>query len=171
MLGQVDEVPKESRQKVLVYNKDDVISTARLRDRLEERRAELVDLGHEVARPEPGKEPSEELQAERTAAMEAIDALRSNLPEDETDRNREERAKALLADLIDFERREDKVVYWEQYALRAMEADELENSAKGIAGLDFVGEQPGGTATRPIHRYRSPPQELDVRGKNDFYAQ
>jgi hypothetical protein len=90
--------------------------------------------------------------------METVEALRSGLPDDEEEWDDAERATALLANLIDFERREDKAVFWEKFALQAMEPEALEGASKGVSGLAFVEELPGGTPGRPVHRYRSRPR-------------
>jgi predicted RecB family nuclease len=171
MLGEVETVPEESREVVRVYNRDDVRSTVALRNWLEARRGELVELGLEPARPERDEgAPTDALQEKRTAAIQTIEALRDGLPENEEEWGRNERALALLADLIDFERREDKVVFWEMYELQSMESEALETSAKGVVGLEFVEELPG-TPSRPVHRYRFPAQELDVRSRDGLHAQ
>jgi predicted RecB family nuclease len=171
MLGEVEAVPEESLEVVRVYNRDDVRSTLALRDWLEERRSELVEMGLEPARLGQGDgAPSEDLLEKRTAAMETVDALRPGLPDDMATWTDEERARALLANLIDFERREDKAVFWEKFALQAMEPEALEANSKGVTGLEFVAELPGGTPSRPVHRYRFPAQEIDVRSGDSLYA-
>jgi hypothetical protein len=142
-----------------------------LRNWLEARRVELVELGLEPGRPGQGDgAPGETLREKRNAAMETVEALRSGLPEDEEAWNDAERATALLANLIDFERREDKAVFWEKFALQAIEPEALEAASKGVGGLGFVEELPAGTPSRPVHRYRFPLQELDARSGDGLYA-
>jgi hypothetical protein len=171
MLGEVEAVPEESHEVVRVYNRDDVRSTVALREWLEARRSDLAALGLEPERPGQGDgAPGETLQEKRTAAMETVEALRSGLRNNEEEWNDAERATALLANLIDFERREDKAVFWEKFVLQAMEPEALEAASKGVSGLAFVEELPGGTPGRPVHRYRFRPQELDVRSGDGLYA-
>ncbi|HEX7002574.1 MAG TPA: TM0106 family RecB-like putative nuclease [Trueperaceae bacterium] len=170
MLGEIQEVPDESFEIVRVYNRDDVASTLALREWLEGQRSLLVSRGEGVPRPEPGdSQPSEKVERERNAAEQAIERLRNGLPEDEADWTDEHAAQALLADLIDFERREDNVDYWEKFALMEMEPESLAIASKGIVGLEFVGVV-GGEARKPVQRYRYPSQELDPRSKDILHA-
>ncbi|MEX2535192.1 MAG: hypothetical protein WD273_06275 [Trueperaceae bacterium] len=88
---------------------------------------------------------------------------------DERSWGEDEHARALLANLIDFERREEKVSFWEKFALQGMEPESLAVAGKGVAGLEFI-DRAGGTDRAPIHRYRYPSQELDVRSHDDLYT-
>ncbi|MEX2534493.1 MAG: TM0106 family RecB-like putative nuclease [Trueperaceae bacterium] len=170
MLGEHDEVPEESFETVRVYNRDDVLSTITLREWLEGQRRILLDAGTEISRPLMGDgAASDRVEAERNAATEAIEALRRGLPEDEQSWSDDQRALALLADLIDFERREEKVSWWGFYELRGMEPESLAVHSKGIVGLELVGSV-GGTVQAPIHRYRYPSQESDVRSRDKLFA-
>jgi hypothetical protein len=155
---------------VLRYNRDDVLSTAALRDWLERQRADLLAAGAQIERPpERDGAPNEAVEAERTAAAQVVAALREGVPDDRDERTPEEFSRALLADLIDFERREDNVAYWEKFALMELEPEALALASKGVAGLEFV-EVVGGTTASPIHRYRYPSQEFDPRPKDDLYG-
>lgn len=166
ILGISDEVAPESRGVVATYNADDVRSTIALHDWLEARR---VAQGVPAKPNQEGGNPSENLAEQRTAAIELIEALHAQLPEDEEDWNDEHRALALLADLIDFERRESKVAFWEKFAHQAMTEEELEASTRGLVGLTHVGRV-GGTDRVPVHRYHYPPQDLDARSMDGFYV-
>lgn len=166
ILGMAGEMEPASREVVATYNADDVRSTIALHDWLE---AQRVAQGVTAKPNQEDGDPSENLAEQRTAATEMIEALQAKLPEDEDDWNDEQRALALLANLIDFERRESKVAYWEKFAHQAMTDEELEASPKGIAGLRHLGHV-GGTARVPIHRYTYPSQDLDVRSRDDLYV-
>lgn len=166
ILGISGEVAPASREMVATYNADDVRSTIALHDWLEARR---LAMGVPARPNQEDGDPSENLAEQRTAATEIIEALQANLPDDEVDWNVEHRALALLANLIDFERRESKVAFWEKFAHQAMTEEELEASTRGLVGLKHVGRV-GGTDRVPVHRYRYPPQDLDARSMDDFYV-
>src|SRR4029077_15752704 len=56
------ELPEETRSAMEGYNADDCFSTAKMRDWLEEQRAEAIGRGETIERPAQGDEaPSEEL--------------------------------------------------------------------------------------------------------------
>ena len=72
-----------------------------------------------------------------------------------------------MANVIDWHRREDKAVWWEFFRLRDLSAEDLLDERCGLSGLSFVTAV-GGTAKAPIHRYRFPPQETELRGGEDL---
>jgi len=57
--------------------------------------------------------------------------------------------------------RKDSLV--EYFRLAALADEDLFEERAGIAGLTFVAAA-GGTARAPVHRYRFPPQEIELRG-------
>lgn len=149
------------------YNRDDCVSTRWLRDWLEVRRAELVASGNDVQRPQPGEGAPAESVAEWLALiMPLVEALSEGVPVDQADRTAEQQARWLLAQLLDWHRREDKAVWWELFRLGDLPAEDLRDEKAGLADLQFV-DTVGGTAKCPIHRYRFAPQEADVRAGKD----
>ena len=72
-----------------------------------------------------------------------------------------------LAQILDWHRREEKALWWENFRLAALAADDLLDERPGLAGLDYVGAV-GGTAKAPIHRYSFPSQETELRGGEDL---
>ena len=82
-------------------------------------------------------------------------------------RIQEQQARWLLAQILDWHRREEKALWWEHFRLAALAADDLLDERPGLAGLDYVGAF-GGTAKAPIHRYSFPPQETELRGGEDL---
>ncbi len=163
-LATTDDISAEARAKVEGYNKDDCIATLRLRDWLEWRRLSQIAQGTEIPRPVVSdKEASEEISAwlERIRALAA--RLTAGLPEDPEQWTEPERARWILAHLLEYHRREDKVVWWEYFRLRELPPENLVDEKAGLYGLEFVGEIEGGTARCPIHRYRFPRQEYDLR--------
>jgi uncharacterized protein len=79
----------------------------------------------------------------------------------------EQQARWILANVLDWHRREDKAVWWELFRLSDLSADDLLDEKCGLSGLTFVAAV-GGTAKAPIHRYRFPPQETELRGGEDL---
>lgn len=161
-LGQVDVVPDDVRDVVQRYNRDDCVSTLHLRDWLEGLRRGLEGAGEVLARPEPGDGAPSQVVDER---QQRVDALRERVlegvPADRAERTPEEQARWLLAYMLDWHRREGKAPWWEYFRLAALDDEELIDEQAGVAGLKFV-DTVGGTARYPVHRYRFPPQDLDL---------
>lgn len=161
-------IAPDDRATVEAYNRDDCISTEKLRDWLEERRAELIAQGHSIARPEPGEAAPADSVAEwlQTIAP-LVEALTQGVPVDPLERTPEQHARWLLAQMLEWHRREDKAVWWELFRLSDLPAEDLLDEKAGIAGLEFVGAV-GGTPQCPVDRYRFPIQEADVRPGKDL---
>jgi uncharacterized protein len=168
-LGDVPSISEKTRSIVRCYNEDDCRSSAALRDWLEERRAELVVGGTPVPRPEGGEDgaPNENVAAWLARIEPVIKRLLLYVPDDPGERTEEQHARWLLANLIDWHRREQKAVWWEFFRLGALSAEDLLDERPGLSGLKFQGEV-GGTARAPVHRYSFPPQETDLRGGEDL---
>jgi uncharacterized protein len=148
------------RREIEGYNRDDCLSTVRLRDWLEERRRELEStLGAPLERPPlVASEPSEALAEELGRARVVRDALLAGVPEEPRDRRDDEHARWLLAHLLEWHRREDKSSHWEYYRLCALSDEELEDERAPLGGLSYVGVV-GSEKSSRIHRYRYPPQD------------
>lgn len=148
----------ELRSVIQGYNRDDCLSSARLRDFLEERRRELeASSGRPLTRPERAAEkPSAELTDKQRATAE----LARRLTEDAS--HPQAGARRLLADLLEFHRREEKSGYWEYFrALELPPADRLDDRG-AIAELAYAGEV-GKIKQSTVHRYEFPEQEHSVR--------
>jgi len=157
-------VEEDDRQTVQGYNRDDCVSTWRLRDWLEGRRAGLVDQGTEVPRPAaPSGDPGASVSEWQARIAPVVASLLGGIPADPADRSAAEQGKWLLANMLDWHRRELKAVWWEYFRLADLTAEELLDERAAISGLTFVGNF-GGTAKVPIHRYSFPPQETELRG-------
>ncbi len=144
------------------YNEDDCRSTLALRDWLETLRLELIAGGAPDARPAPKSTEASEKVTQRAARERAlVDALTAGLPVDPEARSEAESAHWLLAQLVGWHRREDKSSFHENYRLQALSPEELMDERCALAGLQFEAEiEPGPT---PVHRYRFPPQETELR--------
>ena len=152
------------RDVVAAYNRDDCLSTLRLRDWLEERRASLIAKRAEIGRPIiPAGEASEELGERQERINALIARLTGDVRADAAERTAEQHARWLLAYSLDFHRREDKAAWWEHYRLCDLAADELLEERAALSGLAFLSSN-GGTAKAPVHRYGFPPQENEFRG-------
>lgn len=158
------------RQTVEAYNRDDCVSTEALRDWLETQRTKLIEQGIEITRPEPGDgAPSENLSAWLERITPLIEQLVADVPADPEERSPEQHARWLLANLLEWHRREEKATWWEYYRLCDLSADELLDDRAGLSGLTFI-ETVGGTANCPIHRYSFPVQEADIRAGKGLKA-
>ncbi len=142
------------------YNRDDCISALRLRDWLEDRREELeAKNGRAMLRPAvQSGEASEKLSA-RLQEIRALAArLLAALPEDEAQWTNEHRACWLLAQMLEWHRREEKSSWWEYFRLCELSDEELQEDRNALGGLAFVAEVDH-IKRSTVHRYRFPPQD------------
>ena len=152
----------EFAQIIADYNRDDCLSAKALRDWLETLRERAIAEGNDIERPseDPGDAPAEIGDRERQSAALA-ERLRTNVPEDPAERDEQQRARVLLAHLLDWHRREEKAAWWEYYRLRELPDDELMDETAAIAGLVHVERV---SAKRSVvDRYSFPPQETAIR--------
>jgi uncharacterized protein len=162
-------ITDEDRKIVAAYNRDDCVSTLRLRDWLETLRAELVATGEDIPRPTPPKDEPSEKSTERDERIRALIArLTKDVPDDRAVRTPAQHGRWLLAHMLDFHRREDKVTWWEYFDLRDLEEEDWLDSDKVIAGLTFVKRE-AMARTRPTDRYSFPPQACHVKIDEDVH--
>lgn len=147
------------RDTVEEYNRDDCVSALRLREWLEGLRIEVeTQKGISIPRPAPKESaPSEKVAAESEEVLVLTARLLTNIPEDETERTTEEQAQWLLANLLDWNRREAKSTFWEYYRLRELSDSELQEDKNALGGLEYV-EVVDKVKKSLVHRYRFPPQ-------------
>jgi len=141
------------------YNRDDCVSTWMLRDWLESRRAEAIARWPDTtwSRPKPPPaDPSERLTDWIRSVRERVAALTETL--DPADQSEDARARRLLADLLDWHRREEKSQYWRWFELQKLSLDALVDERDALAGLEFMHEV-GREAKSTIRRYRFEPQD------------
>jgi uncharacterized protein len=162
-LNEVATVPPEVLNTVEAYNREDCISTLRLRDWLETIRHGLVAGGKEIKRPpiEPG-DPNEAVDARRKRALALMERLLRGIPDEQSERTTEQQAQWLLAHMLEFHRREEKAPWWEYFRLRGLSDEELLEERCAISGLEFM-KRIGGTPICPIDRYRFAAQDMQVR--------
>ncbi len=140
------------------------MSAARLRDWLEQLRAAAERAhGDELPRPELSSgEASEQIAEAAEETQRVMSALLDGVPIDAAERNEEQQARWLMAQLLEWHRREEKAAWWEYFRLLDLPLEDYEDERSALAGLEFE-ETVGGTPRKPVHRYVFPPQEHDVR--------
>ena len=157
------EVGEEILDAIAGYNRDDVISNLQLRDWLEARRSELeAQLGEPVPRPRVQPEAAEarELGEREQRVAELVARLTAGVPAEQTERTEEQAATWLLAQLLDWHRREDKAFWWRFYELAGMTDEELVDQREPLGRIELVEDL--GLVTRAgsrLERYRFPLQD------------
>lgn len=145
------------------YNREDCVSTEKLRDWLETLRTDAESRGLQLPRPEPKSgDASENIAETADETREVMDRLLAGIPPEPGARDEDQQARWLLAHLLEWHRREEKAAWWEYFRLRELSVDEYLDERSALAGLTFLATT-GGTAKRPIHRYAFPAQDHDVR--------
>lgn len=167
---------EETRTIVERYNRDDVVSTHRLRRWLEQLRAAQVGAGVDV--PRPTLQDEEKEAGERAAAAEALRAvLLDEVPPDAASPGHPQHERWLLAYLIDWHHREEKAEWWEFFRLRELPEEDLLDEPNAIAGLVHIAElgpflsKKGKPTGSTIHRYRFPPQDVELTGGDKLRRQ
>jgi predicted RecB family nuclease len=146
------------------YNEDDCRSTLALRDWLEMRRADLAaQIGGALPRPVT-PEMHEDKTDPEVAQLRA--SLMDGVPDHDGDRTAQHRAKALVADLLEYHRREDKPMWWRYFHLQDLTDRELLEETDALSGLQFIGY--GDQIKKSfVFRYTFPPQEHGLREGDD----
>ena len=154
------------------YNRDDCVSTLLLRDWLLGLRAELAARLERAGGEEPiawfEPEEREGPSEERLAAIEENEALIRELlvgvAEDEGERDEEQRARWLLAQLLEYHHREERPVYWAKFARMEAEPAELVDDPECIGQVVHDGATPPRQeAKSTVERLVFPPQETKLR--------
>jgi uncharacterized protein len=165
-LGQVADLP-DVVPCIEAYNCEDCESTWQLQSWLEQRRDELIANGAGVPRPEREQKPPKEEASEWARRVEAIRArlLRDITAEPEA-RTPGEHARQLLADLVDWHRRDAKPGWREYFRVRSLTEEELIDESGPIGALGQ--EVNRGRIAEPRSRsdryeYSFPPQEHGIK--------
>ncbi len=157
-------VPDEVRSAVEAYNRDDCVSAMALRDWLETLRAQHEAAGVSVPRPAAAKTEAGEDLTDRVREVRALmTRLTYRVPDDVGTRSDQEQARWLLAQELEYDRREEKSEWWEHHRIRRLDHDELLDEKRAIAGLRFEQRlpRPKGRKTE-TDRYSFPAQECGV---------
>jgi len=160
--GDFDETIEPHRVIVEAYNREDCESAGRLRDWLEELRAEVIAKGHELPRPEPQDgEASEEISDLDRELQRLRDGLLEGVPDDPAERSEEQQARFALAHMMEFHRREEKAGWWEYFRVLDLDPADYADERRALVGLTF--EEVVEDMRAPLQRYRFPGQEIDAR--------
>ena len=154
-------------QDIADYNRDDVLSTYKLRDWLCALRPDGMPWANrrdaqeaiDAARFQVGEKTQAELRLEPYRA-----ALLGPLPADEADWSGRDRYRALVYQLLDFHRREQKPEWWAMFArMQATEAELVEDNEclGGLVRDDSVAPEPVAQSLR--YTYRFPAQQTKLR--------
>lgn len=165
-LGEEDE-REELLTRIEQYNRDDCLSTLHLRDWLEGQRADLSDeLGTLLPRPAiPEPEETEDSDAQK-AVNELVDALTAGLPDTTDQMGDVDRGQWLLAQLLNWHRREAKSFWWRYfYLVNELTDQERLEEPDSMAGLTFESSwpDPAPRTRSTIYRFRFPPQEHAIK--------
>ncbi len=155
---------------IALYNEDDCLSNMALRDWLEDRRAEL-DAHHTlVPRPLPSTVDPQRPPNERDLRIEGLVArLTAGVPDDPAQREAEPdlQARWLLAQLLEWHRREENAAWWEFFRLCELSDADLVREDVALGELAYDGPQ-GELKQSIIHRYRfDPAQEHRMKVGDD----
>ncbi|MGK2851625.1 MAG: TM0106 family RecB-like putative nuclease [Candidatus Limnocylindrales bacterium] len=141
------------------YNRDDCVSTYRLRAWLEDWRSHAMARWPALAwaRPMPRDGAASEALSEWQAQIAALEDRLHHLAAQGTDGAQAD-ALHLLADLLDWHRREEKSQWWRWYELKdELTVEDLVGERDAIGGLAFIDERPDGKMV--VRRYRFEPQD------------
>ena len=162
-LGQPEEAGESVKNTIALYNADDCFSTRSLRDWLEQERQALEQVGHCIPRPTMSDGAPPETIGERQRQTAALaETLKRGVSSDPGLRNEEDAARWLLANLLDWHRRESKADWWEYFRLKDLTDEDLLDERCALSGLQFA-ERLGVQRKIPTDRYSFPKQETDIR--------
>jgi predicted RecB family nuclease len=175
-LRESDRPASDILRRIEAYNRDDVISNARLRDWLEMLRGELGQrTSQEVPRPAPRAAEAPDSLTEAAAEVQALaERLTSDVPVDT--RTPEQQARWLLAQLLSWHRRESKATYWDFFRRMGLTPAELVGEDLAIGQLELISlsEPFLPTPRAKLHRrravYRFPAQEhRDIHTRSELF--
>ncbi|HWB90749.1 MAG TPA: TM0106 family RecB-like putative nuclease, partial [Puia sp.] len=155
-------IEEETKEKVRQYNNDDCLSTLALREFLEQLRNERVAKGDVIDRPvikEGGA--SDAITKHQARILPLFHQLTADVPADPSVRSPEQQARWLLANMLDWYRREKKADWWEYFRLLALPEDELLEEKDAISGLQFTGKSTPEKRSF-IVTYTFPTQECEI---------
>jgi len=170
-LGRAEHIPDDFKLSLEGYNSEDCYSTGALRGWLEGERQKLVERGQVIPRPEVGDgAPSEELDERQKKVAALVAQLTADIPFNPAERSEEQSARWMLAQLLDWHRRENKASWWEGYRLADLDDEDLMEERAGLAGLRFV-KRISAERGIPVDRYAFEKQETEVRAGKELYRE
>lgn len=169
--GNTDELSKETRDAVQLYNQDDCESLVRLQEWLEEIRRKLIKEGETITRPEVSDgDASDNITAHQERIQPLMEALLHGISPIRLERNKVEQARYILAHMLDWYRREKKSFWWEFFRLKELSEDELLEERKAISFLEYTGDRQD-VKRSVVDTYTFPQQECDLRPGNSLEDQ
>lgn len=166
--GRVEDASEEMVEAIRLYNQDDCIATERLHQWLESLRNYSLGLGNHIPRPEakpmePGEKTTEFL--ERIKPL--YDALMKDVPVKLAERSAEEQGRYVLAQMLDWYRREKKSKWWEVLRLIDLTDEELLEEKSAIAQLRYTGNN-FSEKQSIVYEYKFPVQEIEYSSSNQI---
>lgn len=159
-------ITDEMKQAIELYNQDDCFSTLHLHQWLEKERETLVLNGNTIHRPIPNElETPEHVTAHLERILPIYEALMNEIPLDVTERTKEQQARFVLANMLDWYRREQKSFWWEYYRILELEPDELLDEKTALTYLQFTGTRINDKKSF-IDYYTFISQENEIRSGN-----
>lgn len=159
--GEFGDEASEVRKAVERYNRDDCLSTRALRGWLESLRAELERGGTPVPRPDPGRE-SEGEESPPTEAQLRMARLLARVPTGPEAGPPERDPHWLLAQLLEFHRREKKSFWWKYFDWRTQSEEDLILDRTAVGGVRYEGVVDQ-IKLSEIHRYSFPVQDHGLK--------
>jgi uncharacterized protein len=157
------ELPEKFREAMEGYNGEDCVSTAKLRDWLEGEREKLVESRTEVPRfVDRDEKASEDVEEQQTRVAELVSQLTKDIPTDPKKRTKEQEGRWLLAQLLDWHRRDAKPKAWRYFDLRGMDDADLIEEKDAVSGLVWMGTLTSASGVT-ADRYSFPNQETSDR--------
>jgi predicted RecB family nuclease len=165
----VDDLPDVIRDAMEGYNAEDCFSTSGLRDWIEKERHNALDQVPSIPRfVDREEKASEQLDDRQKRVANLVAQLTKEILADPAERSDQEQAQWLLAQLIDWHRREQKATHWEGFRLADLDDQDLLDDRAGLAGLKFLKC----TQPRPrisLYHYEFEKQETEARVAKDLY--
>lgn len=158
-------------EEIADYNRDDCLSTLKLRDWLLERREEAEKQFHGQVIPWFAPESSE--RSEKALALQAenealIESLLAGLPDDPANWDADQQARFRMAQLLEYHHRESRPVWWALFDRMEATPDVLREDADCISMLAHDGGTPPRQEKKSlVDRLRFPPQETKMSAGAD----
>ncbi len=163
---QAYKIPDETLQAVEEYNKEDCYSTQSLHSWMEELRITKIGEGYSIPRPLFQRSHGcEGITAHQERIKPIYDSLMNGLPIAADERSATQQAKWLLANMLDWYRREEKSVWWEYFRLRELSFEEALEEKSYVADLKFTGQR-SLVKKSVVDVYNFPIQDCDIKPKD-----
>jgi uncharacterized protein len=159
-------------QDVIKYNEDDCRSTWELCTWLRAQALEAAKLGIDVTyRPAVAQPEPENTTALRQKIAELSKRLKAGYPKNASLASPPQEARRLLADLLEYHRREDRPAYWKYYFRRDRATfAELLDDSEAIVGLKRDAEHPPFADKKStVYTLSFPKQETKLHEKSKLF--